>query len=395
MRKDSVPPRRPARRLIGKVLVDGGFVSPGDLARALEEQNRTNELLGKVLVDGGFVSPGVLARALEEQNRTNEMLGEVLVRMKVVDPAEIAAVVSIQSDLLSLEDAVRSAAGVRQLLGELLLKARKVTPEQLEDALSEQRRTGEKLGEILVRRGALTRGQLDAVLAFQKCQAGEAPSSVRFRLGEILVATGRITREQLEDVLSRQKLTKKNIGDLLVESGAVEPRHLTHGLRLQERLVTAALVAALSMAEVAGAQEIQRVSGPTATGTARIQVMATVPSRATLRVLHQERMLVVTPEDVARGYVDAPAASRIEVRNNSRGGCLLVFERISGPDASFGKVSVHGFDRDVEIGPEGGFVPHSYASAPVTAELSYRFSLDRDARPGTYSWPLQVSVRPL
>ncbi|HWS15059.1 MAG TPA: hypothetical protein VN450_02595, partial [Candidatus Methylomirabilis sp.] len=224
MPRDSATPPPPARRLLGQVLVDGGFVSPGDLARALEEQNRTNE-----------------------------MLGEVLVRMKAADPAEIAAVVSIQSDLASLEDAVRSAAGVRQYLGELLLKARKVTPAQLEEALSEQRRTGEKLGEILVRRGTLTRGQLDAVLAFQKCQAGEAPSSVRFRLGEILVATGRITREQLEDVLSRQKLTKKNIGELLVESGAVEPRHVERGLRLQEMLVTAALVAVLSLAEVAGA----------------------------------------------------------------------------------------------------------------------------------------------
>jgi mannitol/fructose-specific phosphotransferase system IIA component len=395
MRKDSVPPRRPARRLLGQVLVDGGFVSPGDLARALEQQNRTSEMLGKVLVDGGFVSPGDLSRALEEQNRTNEMLGEVLVRMKVVDPAEIAAVVSIQSDLLSLEDAVRSAAGVRQYLGELLLKARKVTPEQLKDALSEQRQSGEKLGEILVRRGALTKGQLDAVLMFQKCQAGEAPSSVRFRLGEILVATGRITREQLEDVLSRQKLTKKNIGDLLVESGAVAPRHVARGLRLQEMLVTAALVAVVSLADVAAAQEMPGGGTGPATGSARIQVTATVPARAALRVLHQARMLVVTPEDVARGYVDAPAASRIEVRNNSRGGCLLVFERIAGPDASFGKVSVRGFGRDVEIGPGGGFVPHSYASVPVTAELSYRFSLDRDARPGTYPWPLQVSVRPL
>jgi hypothetical protein len=352
-------------------------------------------LLGQVLVDGGFVSPGDLARALEQQNRTNELLGEVLVRMKVADPDEIAAVVSIQSDLASLEDAIRSAAGVRQCLGELLRKARKVTPEQLEDALCEQRGSGEKLGEILVRRGVLTKGQLDAVLAFQKCQAGEAPSSVRFRLGEILVATGRITREQLEDVLSRQKLTKKNIGDLLMDSGAVEHRHLVRGLRLQEMLVTAALVAALSMAEVAGAQEIQRGSDPPATGSARIQVTATVRSRATLRVLHQERTLAVTPEDVARGYVDAPAASRIEVRNNSRGGCLLVFERISGPDASFGNVSVRGFDRDVEIGPGGGFVPRSYVPAPVTSELSYRFSLGRDARPGTYPWPLQVSVRPL
>jgi hypothetical protein len=160
-------------------------------------------------------------------------------------------------------------------------------------------------------------------------------------------------------------------------------------------LVTAALVAVLSLAEVAGGQEIPRGSGPPPAGAARIRVTATVPPRATLRVLHQTRTLVVTPEDVARGYVDAPAASRVEVRNNNRRGCLLVFERIAGPDASFGKVSVRGFERDVEIGPGGGFVPHPYAPAPVTAELGYRFSLDRDARPGTYPWPLQVSVRPL
>ncbi len=366
MQKSSESPMRPARRLLGQVLVDGGFVSPGDLARALKKQNRTNE-----------------------------MLGEVLVRMQVADPEEIAAVVSIQSDLASLEDAVRSAAGVRQCLGELLRKARKVSPEQLEDALSEQLRTGEKLGEILVRRGSLTKEQLDAVLAFQKYQAGEASASVRFRLGEILVATGRITREQLDAVLARQKLTKKILGDLLVESGAVEPQHVARGLRLQDMLVTAALVAALSLAEVAGAQEAPRVSESVAAGAARIQVTAAVPSRATLRILHQDGTLVVTPEDVARGYVDAPAASRIEVSNNNRRGCLLVFEGIAGPGAPFGRISVRGFEREVEIGPGGGFVPHPYAPAPVTAELSYRISLDRGVRPGTYPWPLQVSVRPL
>jgi hypothetical protein len=364
MRMNSVPPGRPAKRLLGQVLVDGGFISPADRAHALEEKNRTNELLG-----------------------------EVLVRMKAADPEEIAAVVSIQNDLASHGDAVRSAAGARQFIGELLRRAQKITAEQLEHALSEQRRTGEKLGEILVRRGVLTKGQLDTVLMFQKCQAGEAPSSVRFRLGEILVATGRITREQLDDVLTRQKLTKKNIGDLLVESGAVEPHHLARGLRLQEKLVTAALVAALSMAEVAGAQEIGRVSGPPATESARIRVTATVASRATLRVLQQVKTLVVTPEDVARGYVDAPAASRIEVRNNNRGGCLLVFEGAAGTYVPFSKVSVRGLGREVEIGPGGGFVPHPYAPAPVTAELSYRFSLSRDARPGTYPWPIQVSAR--
>ncbi|GAB4227457.1 MAG: hypothetical protein OHK0028_00140 [Deltaproteobacteria bacterium] len=366
MREIGDPPGRPAKRLLGQVLVDGGFVSPADLERALDEQNRTNE-----------------------------MLGEVLVRMGAADPEEIAAVVSIQSDLASLDAAVRSAAGVRQYLGELLLKAHRITPEELEEALSEQRRTGGKLGEILVRRGSVTKRQLEAVLAFQKCQAGEAPSSARLRLGEILVATGWITREQLEDVLSRQKLTKRNIGDLLVESGAVEPRHVARGLRLQEMLVTAALVAALSFADVSGAQEIARSPGPGEAGTARVLVTARVPPRATLRVLHQEPSLVVTTEDIARGYVEAARASRIELRDNIPGGCLLVFEGTAGPDSPFRRVRIRGLEREVEIGASGGFVPRPHAPVPVEAELSYRFSLGEDAQPGAYPWPLSLSVRPM
>lgn len=362
------------------------------MGRGRQPERPAKRLLGQVLVDGGFVSPSDLARALDEQNRTNEMLGEVLVRMGAADPDEVAAVVSIQSDLASLEDAVRSAAGVRRYLGELLVKAGRITPEELEEALSEQRRTGEKLGEILVRRGSVTAAQLDAVLAFQKCQGGEAPSSARLRLGEILVATGKITREQLEDVLARQRLTKRNLGDLLVGSGAVEPRHVARGLRLQEMLVTAALVAALSFAELSGAQEIPRPAGAAA-GTARVQVTARVPPRATLRVLHQEPVLVVTSGDIARGYVEAERASRIEVRDNTPGGCLLVFEGVAGPGSPFRRVLIRGLEREVEIGASGGFVPHRHAPAPVTAELSYRFSLDRDARPGAYPWPLAVSVR--
>ena len=93
------------------------------------------------------------------------------------------------------------------------------------------------------------------------------------------------------------------------------------------------------------------------------------------------------------GTSKLPAASRIEVRNNSRGGRLLVFEKVDGPDAPFERVSVRGLGREVEIGPGGGFVPHPYAAAPFTAELSYRFSLAKDTRPGTYSSPPSISVR--
>jgi hypothetical protein len=365
-----------------------GFVRP-----APDRPER--RLLGQVLVDGGFVSPGDLARALAEQNRTNELLGEVLVRLGLADSDEIAAVVAIQSDLASLESAVRAAAGVRRCLGELLVDARRITPEQLEEALAEQRQTGERLGGILVRRRALTENQLHAALAFQRAQGGERPSSVRFRLGEILVATGQITREHLEAVLAHQKLTGRNIGDLLMEAGAAQHRHIARGLRLQAKLVTAALVAVLSFADAGAAQEAIPAYRAQASSNMRIQVTATVLPQASLTVLYQERALNVTPEDVSRGYVDAAAASRVEVRENSPRGYLLVFEVAGVPESPVERVSVRGLGTEIEIGPGGGFVPRPHARGPVSTELSYRFSLSRDARPGIYPWPLYVSVRPL
>ncbi|NJD63579.1 MAG: hypothetical protein FIA93_12785 [Deltaproteobacteria bacterium] len=370
------------------------------MEKASEDKNRngatpTRRLLGQVLVDGGFLSHRDLERALADQNRTNEMLGEVLVRMGVLDPDDIHAAVSIQSDLANLDDAVKAAGGVRQLLGELLLKAKRITPEELDHALREQRKTGEKLGEVLVRRGSLTKNELDAVLEFQQHQGGLAPGSVRFRLGEILVATGQITREQLDAVLARQKLSRKKQGELLVESGAVQPHQVARGLTLQEKLVTAALVAVLSMTNAAGAQEIPSTRSGSASGSARITVTATVPARATVKVLHQRPEVVITNADIARGYVDLPSASRIEIRNNSHAGYLLIFEGMEGPFPMFDQVLVKGLGTEIQIGPGGGWIPRPHVRGTVTMELSYRFVLAKHARPGAYAWPFAITTRPL
>lgn len=154
------------------------------------------------------------------------------------------------------------------------------------------------------------------------------------------------------------------------------------------------LVALLSLAHAAGARNALADRPARGPGTARIQVTGTVLPRASFTVLHQEKVLNVTPEDVSRGYVDVPAAFRIVVRENSPRGYLLVFE--SGvPEPPVERVSVRGLGTEIEIGPGGGFVPRPHARGPVSEVLSYRFSLSRDARPGTYPWPLSVSVRPL
>lgn len=160
------------------------------------------------------------------------------------------------------------------------------------------------------------------------------------------------------------------------------------------RRLVPALVAVLSLADAGGGRIASADLPAPVPGTARIQVTATVPALASLTVLYQDAVLKVTPEDVARGYVDAPAASRVEVRENSPRGYLLVFEEAGVPGSPVERVSVRGLGGEIEIGPGGGFVPRPHARGPASAELSYRFSLSREARPGTYPWPLSVSIRP-
>lgn len=348
-------------------------------------------LLGRILIDGRFISKKDLEKSLALQKRTNEQLGAILVRMGILDSSALDAALSIQRDLASPEDAIKLAAGTRRLLGELLLQARHISKQDLETVLEEQQKTGEKLGELLKRRGLLTEGELKAVLAFQKQQGIEKPVAGKLRLGELLVATNQITRKQLEDALKKQKVSRKRIGEILIEEGHVKPQQVDHVLKLQQKLVTAALIAALS---IAGTLIPKRAytAGPSISGSAKVVVTARVMPYAQLKILKQSMELVITNRDIARGYVDIPAASHIEIKNNNPAGCLLVFEGLGGPMNFIKGVYVRGGGREVYM-ESGGWMAQPYTRTPMTMELSYRFVLSQDAKPGTYNWPLTISVR--
>ena len=349
----------------------------------------TKRLLGSILVDGGFVSSYDLGAALEQQRQTNLLLGEILVRMGVLDPVELKAVLSVQKDLASRENAVKIGAGVRLLLGELLIKAKRITQAQIDNALIEQRQTGEKLGETLVRLGFIKERELDAVLTFQRNQGGDASASEKLRLGEILVATGQVTRGQLENVLERQRVSKKKIGELLVEAGYIKPQQVDQGLRLQQQLVTAALVAALSLSSLFSADESHAASGGT---SAKITISATVREHTSMQVLNQARELVVTNTDITRGYVEVPAATRINVKSNNPAGYLLAFEAVSGPLPMFESMQVIVGGKEVQLSPAGGWVPQPYVRGGITQDVTYRFALSKNVQPGTYHWPLMISA---
>jgi hypothetical protein len=236
----------------------------------------------------------------------------------------------------------------------------------------------------------LKENELNAALAFQRHQRGEAPASDKLRLGEILVATGQVTRDQLEDVLNRQKRSKKKIGDLLIEAGYVQPHQIDRSLRLQQKLVTAALVAALSLSQAMAAGEAYAGSPAV---SAKIGITATVREHTSIQVLSQARELVITNADIQRGYVEVPSATRISVKSNNPAGYLLTFEAMSSPYSLFSAVNVLVGGRDVQLSSNGGgWILQPYVRGGITQDVTYRFSLSKNTQPGTYDWPLMISA---
>ena len=342
--------------------------------------------LGNILVDGDFVASEDLKRALEDQIQSNHLLGEILVRMGVIDEVDLDVVLSIQKDLVSLKDALKLAAGVQQLLGDLLIQARRITPEQLEHALQEQQRTGEKLEEILVRLKIVSRNELEGLLAFQQHQ-GDPQRAVRLRLGQLLVDTKKITKEQLQHALRKQRVSPhKKLGELLVEEGYVTHEEISHGLKLQRKLLTAALVAILSLCS-----PVSSFTEHAEAHASHVQepVVETAAAYATLKVVYQTPELVVTYADILRGYVEVKSGSRIEIRSNA-----FFFLRFDGLSNPFREVHIHGFGKDILVDAKGGVLFLKDIRGFATFELTYTFVLSKDAQPGTYAWPVEISAYP-
>ncbi|MGB9082489.1 MAG: Ig-like domain-containing protein [Desulfuromonadaceae bacterium] len=202
--------------------------------------------IGQILLDGGFLSDRDLSRAFNEQKRTRELLGQVLVKMGMLKAQDINAPLSIQEHLSSVEDAVKIAAGERQLLGALLVQSGRITGEQLDHVIAEQKRTGEKLGDVFTRLGMLTERQCSALLEFQSNQSDLTIISP-LRLGELMIATGYISRDQLNDALEKQSHSHKKIGEVLIEEGYVKQSQIRKGFRLQKMLVKSVLASILSL----------------------------------------------------------------------------------------------------------------------------------------------------
>jgi hypothetical protein len=160
-------------------------------------------------------------------------------------------------------------------------------------------------------------------------------------------------------------------------------------LLLQRNLAVYALAVAVGLAPLATLPRVAEAAQANAT----MPVSVTVTANAKMRSSYQATQLNITEADVARGYVNIPAASLFSISTNSRSGFLLEFHPVGN---IFESVEVSGLGNPLQLGADGGTIVQRGLPAPnLTHELSFQFTLSQDIKPGSYPWPLQLSVRAL
>ena len=215
-------------------------------------------------------------------------------------------------------------------------------------------------------------------------EKGAAPARAP-KLGEILLAQGKITEQQLAVALERQKTSGRRLGEELVKAGYVKRGVVSRALRIQRQIVYGAMTT-LVASSIVPTVDAAAVRG-------QIAVTAVVPAQTIGQLVEQTSQITVTAQDIARGYVEAPAASQLRVTSNNPAGYIIdFFSRLP----IFTSVRVSSTGGSADLGPDGGaIIERGSKGRDMPLHLSYRFNLAANVLPGTYAWPLALNVRPL
>jgi hypothetical protein len=206
------------------------------------------------------------------------------------------------------------------------------------------------------------------------------------KLGEILVAQGHISRDQLESALARQQTSGRRLGEELVKAGYVKRAVVSRALRMQRQITVAAMCSTIAMSTIAPTVDAAPQRG-------LIAVTAIVPAQTVAQLVEQPSEITITDADVARGYVEVAAGSRLRITSNNPAGYFIdFFTRLP----IFRSVRVSNSNGSADLGPDGGtIIERGQHGRNLPLDLSYRFMLASNATPGTYAWPLALNVRPL
>jgi hypothetical protein len=148
-------------------------------------------LLGSLLVQAKLVSPESLNRALQLHTTSGKPLGHCLVQLGAATREQVDSALDFQDRMrddgrpgrpgpqhLELKMAPQQRGFVlsfhAQVLGEVMIRLRMITREQLEQALQVKRAADTHLGAALVETGAATWAQVRRALEVQRQLRGKA-----------------------------------------------------------------------------------------------------------------------------------------------------------------------------------------------------------------------------
>ncbi|HSN19874.1 MAG TPA: hypothetical protein VLS49_04310 [Usitatibacter sp.] len=151
-----------------------------------------------------------------------------------------------------------------------------------------------------------------------------------------------------------------------------------------------AIVALLPLAALPAAASSGAVSGAGAQVSASIDLRIVVPRVLEMRMLDHPAVVQVTPYDAANGEVVVSGA-RLELVSNDRHG-YWIEAALRGP---FAEATIEGLQVPVRIDANGGriLVPGNVGMArPKPYPVRYRLKLREGTPPGTYRWPVALSL---
>lgn len=105
---------------------------------------------------------------------------------------------------------------------------------------------------------------------------------------------------------------------------------------------------------------------------------------------YQAQAVHVTVEDAARGIVEVRGGSRLVINTHASSRYAVNFVNRS---TAFRPTGIDGMGDIADLGPKGGSVTQQAAAGRHTIALDYRFALAPGTPPGTYPWPLVLTVR--
>jgi tetratricopeptide (TPR) repeat protein len=257
---------RNSKLRLGELLVELGLIDALGLSQLLSVASETGLAFGRVAIMSDALSEFDLKNVLRCQNLLKDGLIDITQARKALEFSRRNNE-EIDESLFHLGLKPDPGDNLVQL-GELLLSAQYVTPQQLAVALAQHEKTDLPLGRVLVLSGVLTEGLLTTAINAQilvrdqkldRAQAIESlnqakirqipiemaarekgfyelPNRTLPRLGELLTVAEIINDTQLANALEISLARKQPVGEVLTESGLVK-REILEGALVVQKMI--------------------------------------------------------------------------------------------------------------------------------------------------------------